>query len=379
MPRSEWPQGAAAAESDDIDGRNVAKSMNLDGKRVLVTGGTGSLGRVLVTRMLAGEFGRPERVTVFSRDEARQHSMRLSLMHLRAATDDVIYSQGLRCLAFRIGDVRDPVSVRAAVAGADVVINAAAMKQVPTCEYFPEEAQQTNVGGAINILAAVRDAARPPEVVVGVSTDKAVKPVNVMGLTKALQERVFIRANLDCPDTRFVVVRYGNVIASRGSVVPLFLQQIRNGGPMTITDPRMTRFLMSLDDAVDTIAAAVAHGTRGEIFVPQAPSARMIDLARALCGERDVPIAITGIRPGEKLHEILISEEEIPRACARGKYYGIQPMLPELRPQPIVDGALQSEYSSADNVVSTERIRTLLAGDGRLTRSLEQALDAEPV
>lgn len=344
--------------------------MKLHGRRVLVTGGTGSLGQVLVQRILSGEFGLPENVTVFSRDEARQHAMRLKLMHLDAATDEVIFSNASRCLAFRIGDIRDPVSVRAAIAGSDVVINAAAMKQVPTCEYFPEEAQQTNVGGAINILNAVRDLARPPEVVVGVSTDKAVKPVNVMGLTKALQERVFIRANLDCPDTRFVAVRYGNVVASRGSVVPLFLEQIRRGGPITVTDPRMTRFLMSLDDAVDTIADAVAHARRGEITIPSAPAARMVDLARALCDGKEIPIQITGIRPGEKLHEILISEEEVPRTSRRGDYFAVHPMLPELATDQHIEPAFVSEYSSADQGIGVEEIRTLLRGGSRLAQTL---------
>lgn len=347
--------------------------MNANGKRILVTGGTGSLGQVLVRRLLGGEFGEPERITVFSRDEARQHAMRLRLMHLDTATDEVIFRNASRCLAFRIGDVRNPDSLRAAVAGHDIVINAAAMKQVPTCEYFPEEAQLTNVTGAINLMDAVRELAAPPEVVVGVSTDKAVKPVNVMGLSKALQERVFIRANLDCPATRFIAVRYGNVLASRGSVVPLFLEQIARGGPITITDRRMTRFLMSLDDAVDTIADAITHASPGEITVPQAPAARMVDLAHALADGRELPVQVTGIRPGEKLHEILISEEEIPRTVRRGEFFAVRPMLPELAAEAVAEPAFTAEYSSADHVLDVDAIRSLLAPGGKLARALGDA------
>ena len=207
----------------------------LNGKRVLVTGGTGSLGKVLVRRLLAGEMGVPKQITVFSRDEAKQHSMRLAFERLRIATDEVIYHNFERLLQFRIGDVRDPHSVTTALKDADVVFNAAALKQVPSCEYFPYEAVQTNITGAENIIRAIRESRIPVETVVGVSTDKACKPVNVMGMTKAIQERLFVRANLDADETRFIGVRYGNVLASRGSVIPLFLEQIRHGRPITIT------------------------------------------------------------------------------------------------------------------------------------------------
>lgn len=346
--------------------------MNFAGKRVLVTGGTGSLGQTIVRRLLNGELGLPERVTVFSRDEARQHAMRLNLMRRHAATDEVIFGSAMRCLAFCIGDIRDPVSVRAAITDTDIVINAAAMKQVPTCEYFPEEAHRTNVCGAINIMNAVRELARPPEIVVGISTDKAVKPVNVMGLTKALQERVLIRANLACPGTRFIVVRYGNVISSRGSAVPLFRDQLRRNDPVTITDRRMTRFMMSLDDAVDTIAFAIEQSAPGEITIPRAPAARMLDVAQALHGDAEVAFTVIGIRPGEKLHEILISEEEVPRTIDRDGYYLVRPMIPELAgagtPPPIV-----SEYSSADHVVGLDELRRVLGPHGKFSH----AVDAE--
>jgi UDP-glucose 4-epimerase len=186
-----------------------------------------------------------------------------------------------------------------------------------------------------------------------------------MGMTKAVQERVFIRANLDCPNTRFVVARYGNVLASRGSVVPLFLDQVRHGGPLTVTDPEMTRFLMSIDDAVDTIAAAVATARRGETIIPKPPAAKMVDLARSLMGDRELEIQITGIRPGEKLHEILISDEERHRTISRGNYFAIRPMLPELQDGEAVQPAgLTGEYSSSEGLLSVPQIRALLERSG---------------
>lgn len=262
----------------------VIITMILDGKRILVTGGTGSLGQKLVKRLLAGEMGKPAKVTVFSRDEAKQHQMRLDFLHRKTATDEIIYENSQQILSFRIGDVRDFASLTSALYDADVVFNAAAMKQVPTCEYAPFEAVQTNVIGAYNIIRAIRENRLNIETVVGISTDKACKPINVMGMTKALQERIFIEANRDLPQTRFICVRYGNVIASRGSIVPLFIEQIRNGGPVTITLPEMTRFLLSLDRAVDTVFAAVRDANRGETYVPQVPSARVVDIAKSLDG-----------------------------------------------------------------------------------------------
>jgi UDP-glucose 4-epimerase len=198
------------------------------------------------------------------------------------------------------------------------------------------------------------------EAVVGISTDKAVKPVNVMGMTKSIQERIFARANLEVPNTRFVIVRYGNVLASRGSVIPLFHEQIRTGGPVTITHPDMTRFLISLDEAVDLIFTALQTANRGETYIPRAPSARVVDLAAALIGERKIRTTVTGIRPGEKLHEILISEEEARRTTQRGLNYVIEPILPELRPDLPFTAALQREYSSADDLLSYDGVVDLL-------------------
>jgi FlaA1/EpsC-like NDP-sugar epimerase len=339
----------------------------LTDKTILVTGGTGSLGKVLVRRLLSGELGQPRKVIVFSRDEAKQHAMRLSYQRREAATDEVIYSNLGRTLQFQIGDVCDFHSVSAALRNTDVVFHAAALKQVPTCEYFPVEAVQTNVLGAENLVRAIRLGKLPVQAVVGVSTDKACKPVSVMGMTKALQERLLVCANLDSPGTRFVCVRYGNVLASRGSVIPLFLDQIRRGGPVTVTSPQMTRFLMSLDQAVDAIYAALRDARPGEIFVPKVPTARVIDVATTLVGSRPVAVKVVGIRPGEKIHELLIAEDEVRRTVLRGNYFVIRPLLPELQTSEVrEEEPLSGEYSSADHLLSIEQLRQLLAENGLL-------------
>ena len=332
----------------------------LNNKRVLVTGGTGSLGQVLVRRLLSGELGQPKKIIVYSRDEAKQHAMRMEYMHRRSATDEIIYRNFEQLLEFRIGDVRDFHGVSAVLRDADVVFNAAALKQVPTCEYYPFEAVQTNVGGPENIVRAIREHRLPVETVIGISTDKACKPVNVMGMTKAIQERVFIRANMDCPDTRFICVRYGNVLASRGSVIPFFHEQVRNGGPVTITTPEMTRFLLSLDQAVDTIFAAMREAQRGETYIPRVLSAKIVDIATSLIGDRPIQVVFTGIRPGEKVHEILVSEEERFRTVERGPYYVILPMLPELRGSGERIKPLEDEYSSAHHVMDLSTLKVLL-------------------
>lgn len=332
----------------------------LEGKRILVTGGTGSLGQTLVKRLLGGEMGLPSKVTVYSRDEAKQHYMRLEHLHRATATDDVIYRDSRDLLDFRIGDVRDYAALTTAVRTADVVFHAAALKQVPSCEYFPFEAVMTNIVGAQNLARTIRENNFPVETVVGISTDKACKPINVMGMTKALQERVLIEANRDRPETRFMCVRYGNVIASRGSIVPLFVEQVRNNQAMTVTLPEMTRFLLSLDRAVDSVFAAVRTGKRGETFVPKVPAANICDLAKAVMGDKDLPISFTGIRPGEKVHEIMVSEEECFRTIESGDYYVILPVLPELRDEGEFTPALSTEYSSKDNNISIEALRELL-------------------
>ncbi len=345
-----------------------------DGKRLLVTGGTGSLGKLLVRRLLTGEMGEPERIVVFSRDEAKQHQMRLDYLHRVASTDEIVFHNFQRQLAFRIGDVRDFSALAAALRDTDVVFNAAALKQVPTCEYFPFEAVQTNIEGPENMVRAIEQLRLPIQTVVGVSTDKACKPVNVMGMTKAVQERILIQANMRAPETRFVCVRYGNVLASRGSVIPLFHDQIRNGGPVTITTTEMTRFLLSLDQAVELIFAAVNDALPGETYVPRIPSARVTDIALALIADRPIETEVVGIRPGEKVHEIMISDEEATRTVARGDFFAIRPMLPELQDDPMGEPALHHEYSSADEVQSPDATAELLRKRGLLVEdvALEQ-------
>ncbi len=335
----------------------------LEGKQVVVTGGTGSLGQVLVRRLLEGEMGLPRQVVVFSRSEALQHAMRLDFQHRRVATDDIVYEEERhQRLVFRVGDVRDPGAVAGVLRDADVVFHAAAMKQVPTCEYHPYEAVLTNVAGAHNIVRTISDLRLPIEAVVGISTDKACKPVNVMGMTKALQERIFVEANTHCEGTRFVVARYGNVIASRGSVVPVFREQIARGGPVTITTAEMTRFLISLDEAVDIVFAALRDGAAGETWVRRMPAARILDVALEMAGPQSaIDVEYTGIRPGEKVHEILVSEEEAPRTLQRDDYLVVLPILPELRAGfPAGRPLDRREYSSADEVLTGDELRRLL-------------------
>jgi UDP-glucose 4-epimerase len=313
---------------------------------------------------LGGEIGAPNKIIVLSRDEAKQHAMRVEYLHKRSVTDEVIYNNFTRLLEFRIGDVRDFHSIAAVLREVDVVFNAAALKQVPTCEYFPFQAVMTNVIGPENIVRAIEEFKLPVEVVVGISTDKACKPVNVMGMTKAMQERIFIQANMRCPNTRFLCVRYGNVLASRGSVIPLFCDQIMHGGPVTITTSEMTRFLLSLDKAVDTCFAALGYGRRGETFIPQVPSARVLDIAAIMIGGRAIETRIIGIRPGEKVHEILVSEEECHRTVERDGYYVILPILPELRQESESLSLMEQEYSSAHNLIDPASVEALLRQHG---------------
>jgi UDP-glucose 4-epimerase len=339
--------------------------MILKGKRILVTGGTGSMGRTFVHRVLSGELGTPKKVIVFSRDEAKQHDMRMSYLHRSVTTDEVIFNNFRNVLEFRIGDVRDYGDVSSAVRDADIVVNAAALKQVPTCEYFPAQAILTNCMGATNIARAIAEGGWPVETVVGISTDKACKPVNVMGMTKSLQERILISANVLNSSTRYICVRYGNVLASRGSVIPLFHDQIRSGGPVTVTHTKMTRFLLSLDEAVETVFAALRDARPGETYIPRAPSASIINVAKALIGRRRIPIRIIGVRPGEKFHEVLVSEEEVHHCVRRGDYYVIRPMLPELRgAKGRETNALKREFSSADHVLSFEATARMLKRSG---------------
>jgi FlaA1/EpsC-like NDP-sugar epimerase len=346
----------------------------LSGKRVVVTGGTGSFGQVLVRRLLEGSAGVPEEIVVFSRSEATQHSMRLAFQERQVATDEIVYEENRhQRLHFHIGDVSNYPAVSSVLRNADVVFHAAALKQVPTAEYHPFEAVRTNIIGAENIVQAIREHDFPIETVIGVSTDKACKPVNVMGMTKAIQERILAQAALDIPKTRFLLARYGNVLASRGSVIPVFNQQIRLGGPLTITTPEMTRFLLSLDDAVDIVFAALRDGASGETWIPRVPAAKMTDIAAALIGDREIEVKVTGIRPGEKIHEVLVSEEEAARTYDRGEYLSIEPILPELRPEnPPGKPFEDREYSSGNELIDLEGATALMKRHGLMP-------DDEPV
>lgn len=350
----------------------------LDDAVVLVTGGTGSLGQALIRRLLRLENGSPRKIIVFSRDEAKQYSMKTAWKHAYAATDDIYYSNFEELLEFWIGDVRDRYAVDRAISQSDVIVHAAAMKQVPTCEYFPTQAVATNVLGAENMVTAARKHERL-HTLIAVSTDKACKPINVMGMTKAVQERIVAEGNLHQDHCRMAAVRYGNVLSSRGSVIPLFKRQIANGGPVTITLPEMTRFLLSLESAVDTVLAALEWAGRGDILVPKISSARVTDIAASLIGDREIDVVTTGIRPGEKIHEILVSEEEAYRTVELNGYYVIRPLLPELHHEQ-EERVLEGEFSSADAIVTGRELEDLLdqadfvdaamIGSGQLLSSL---------
>jgi UDP-glucose 4-epimerase len=328
--------------------------MYLDKKRILITGGTGSLGKVLTRRILSGQLGTPQSVVVFSRDEAKQHEMRMEYLNRRSITEDVMYHNFERTLQFKIGDVRDFHSVAQALTNVDIVFNAAALKQVPACEYFPYEAVRTNIEGAENIVRAIKELRLNIETVVAISTDKACKPTNVMGMTKAIQERIFLTANIDCPKTRFVAVRYGNVLASRGSVVPLFLDQIEAGGPITLTDKKMTRFLLTLDQAVDTVFEAMQFAEAGETYIPKIKAALIVDVVNALVGKKKIEVKETGVRPGEKLHEVLVSQEESLRTISRGDYFAIKSILPEVS-KPVSPESFEFDELSSEHFLMTSK------------------------
>ncbi|MPY70897.1 MAG: NAD-dependent epimerase/dehydratase family protein [Alphaproteobacteria bacterium] len=324
----------------------------LAAKSVLITGATGSLGRALTRRLLSIRQGRPSRLILFSRDEVKQ-------LHFRTALERE-FTGDLPELRFRIGDVRDSNAVQRAVNQADIVFHTAALKQVPQCEYNPIEAVQTNVLGLINIVQAVLARGTGVEAVVAASTDKACYPANVMGMTKALQERILTAANLDAAGTRFMCARYGNVMGSRGSVIEVLEGQIRRGGPATLTDRRMTRFVVTLERAVDTLIAACCYGRAGEILIPRAPGVLITTLAEVLIGGRDIDIAEIGVRPGEKIHEVLITEEEMPRVTRRHGYYAIAPVLVELTRNRAATPLLDSPFRSDHQLLAHSELLDLL-------------------
>jgi UDP-N-acetylglucosamine 4,6-dehydratase len=287
-----------------------------ENKVLLITGGTGSFGNAVLQRFLGSDIAE---IRIFSRDEKKQDDMRKRFTNPK--------------LKFYIGDVRDYQSILNATRGVDYIFHAAALKQVPSCEFHPMEAVKTNVMGTENVLeAAIQNEVKR---VVCLSTDKAVYPINAMGISKAMMEKVMVAKSRNVDETKTVIcgTRYGNVMASRGSVIPLFVEQIRANKPLTITDPNMTRFMMTLADAVDLVLYAFEHGTNGDIFVQKAPGATVEVLARALTGLLGKPehkINIIGTRHGEKLYEALLSREEMVCAEDHGEYYRIPPDLRDL-------------------------------------------------
>jgi UDP-N-acetylglucosamine 4,6-dehydratase len=279
-----------------------------DGQVLMITGGTGSFGNAVLSRFLNSDV---REIRIFSRDEKKQEDMRIALNHPK--------------LKFYIGDVRNRGSIREAMQGVDYVFHAAALKQVPSCEFYPMEAVQTNVLGAENVMTVALDCG--VKRVVALSTDKAVYPVNAMGISKAMMEKLMVaKARMRREgETVLCATRYGNVMASRGSVIPLFVGQMHKGQPLTVTDPLMTRFLMSLEDSVDLVLHAFQHGRQGDIFVQKAPASTVGDLAQALLElfQSKVAVRTIGTRHGEKLYESLLSREEMARATDMGRYYRI--------------------------------------------------------
>jgi len=276
-------------------------------KILLITGGTGSFGNVVLRKFLDTEI---KEIRIFSRDELKQDDMRK------------LYNNDK--LKFYIGDVRDKNSIDDAMRGVNYVFHAAALKQVPSCEFYPMQAVKTNIIGTENLLNSA--IAAGVEKVIALSTDKAVYPINAMGISKAMMERVIVAKGRNVKDTMIACTRYGNVMASRGSVIPLFIDQVRNGKPITITDPNMTRFMMSLDDAVDLVLFAFENGESGDIFVQKAPAATVELLANTMkniLGKPDHEVKTIGTRHGEKLYETLLTKEEMVKAIDMGEYYRI--------------------------------------------------------
>jgi UDP-glucose 4-epimerase len=308
---------------------------------LLITGGTGSFGNAVLRRFLDSNF---REIRIFSRDEKKQDDMRKRYNSAK--------------LKFYIGDVRDPQSVMSAVRGVDYIYHAAALKQVPSCEFHPLEAVKTNVMGTENVLeAAIQCGVKR---VVVLSTDKAVYPINAMGISKAMMEKVAVAKSRSSAQTVINVTRYGNVMASRGSVIPLFIEQIRAGKPITLTDPNMTRFMMTLDDAVDLVLYAFEHGQPGETFVQKAPAATIEVLAKALTalvGKPEHEVRVIGTRHGEKLYEALLSREEMVAAEDLGGYYRVPPDLRDLNYGKFVEqGEAKISEATDYNSHNTERL-----------------------
>ena len=283
------------------------------GKTLLITGGTGSFGNAVLNRFLNTDIAE---IRVFSRDEKKQDDMRHEFQ--------AKLPEAAGKIKFYIGDVRDLSSVKAAMVGVDYVFHAAALKQVPSCEFFPMEAVRTNVIGTDNVLTAAIEAG--VESVICLSTDKAAYPINAMGITKALEEKVAVAKSRTSGKTRICCTRYGNVMCSRGSVIPLWIDQIKNGQPITVTEPSMTRFIMSLEEAVDLVLFAFEHGQNGDLFIQKAPACTIQTQAEAVCqlfGGKKEDIRVIGIRHGEKLYETLLTNEECAKAEDMGDFYRV--------------------------------------------------------
>ena len=282
-------------------------------KTLMITGGTGSFGNAVLNRFLRTDIGE---IRVFSRDEKKQDDMRHEFQARMPEVADKI--------KFYIGDVRDLESCRGAMHGVDYIFHAAALEQVPSCEFFPMEAVRTNVIGTDNVLTAAIEAG--VECVICLSTDKAAYPINAMGITKAIEEKVAIAKSRNSGKTKICCTRYGNVMCSRGSVIPLWIDQIRQGNPITITDPAMTRFIMSLEEAVDLVLFAFEHGENGDLLIQKAPACTIGTQAQAVCelfGGRKEDIKVIGIRHGEKMYETLLTNEECAKAIDMGDFYRV--------------------------------------------------------
>lgn len=324
-------------------------------KILLITGGTGSFGNAVLKRFLNTDISE---IRIYSRDEKKQDDMRKRYNSSK--------------LKFYIGDVRDFQSILNATRGVDYIFHSAALKQVPSCEFYPMEAVKTNVLGTENVLeAAIQNDVKR---VVCLSTDKAVYPINAMGISKAMMEKVMVAKsrNVNADKTVICGTRYGNVMASRGSVIPLFVDQIRNGLPITITDPHMTRFMMTLNDAVDLVLYAFEHGNNGDIFVQKAPAATVETLAKVVCelmGKPEHPIQVIGTRHGEKLYEALLSREEMAAAQDLGDYYRIPPDLRDLNYGKFVEQG-EAKISVAEDYHSHNTTRLDLPGMKQLLRKL---------
>ena len=310
-------------------------------KTVLISGGTGSFGNAMINRFLDSDI---KEIRIFSRDEKKQDDLRRKYNNPK--------------LKFYIGDVRDFDSISNAIVGADFVFHAAALKQVPSCEFFPMEAFKTNVLGTENLISAA--ISHKVKRIICLSTDKAVYPINAMGFSKAMMEKVAISKSRLSSDTVISITRYGNVMASRGSVIPLFFEKVLSGEPISITDPSMTRFMMTLDDAVDLVMYAFEHGRNGDIFVQKAPAATIETLVEAILKIMSKPnysVEIIGTRHGEKLYESLLSREEASIAEDLGSYYRISPDLRDLNYSGFIDKGHKINQNSQDyNSHNTERL-----------------------